>query len=237
MKWFLDITYIAIGATYKWILLGVAVVGILVGALFAAGVLGGGDDDEPGSTVFSTPVPLPTVTPSPTLTPTVTPSPTPPPTTAPTATTAPAVVLPTTAAPTPTPAVVLGEEFRVPINLVGASNLGSLEFVLVYEPEVLEVTAVETGPLAEQAFLESSTATPGVLWTAIIDADGISGDGPAAIVTFRVLKSGVSKSPLTLQNVVAYDAASLLDIIVEASGGSISTIDGAISPPSLTFNP
>ena len=237
MKWLLDITYIAIGASYKWILLGVAVVGILVGALFAAGVLGGGDDDEPGPTAFSTPVPLPTVTPSPTLTPTVTPSPTPPPTTAPTATTAPAVVLPTTAAPTPTPAVVPGREIRVPINLVGAANLGSLELVLVYEPEVLEVTAVETGSLAEQAFLESSTATPGVLWTGMIDADGISGDGPAAIVTFRVIKSGVSKSPLTLQNVAAYDAASLLDIIVEASEGSISTIDGAISPPSLTFTP
>ena len=46
MKWLLDIAYIGIGASYRWILIAVALVGILVGALFAAGVLGGGDDDD-----------------------------------------------------------------------------------------------------------------------------------------------------------------------------------------------
>ena len=242
MKWLLDITYIAIAATYKWILLGVAVVGILVGALFAAGVLGGSDDSDSGPTVFSTPVPLPTVTPSPTAT--IAPSPTSKPTAAPTATTAPAV-LPTTPPPTPTStptpaptqAAVLPREIQVPINLVGADNVGSLEFVLAYEPEVLEVTGVRPGSLAGQALLESSAATPGLLWTGMIDADGISGDGPAAIVTFRVIEGGGSNSRLALQNVVAYDATSLLDIIVEASAGSFSTLDGALSPPSLTFAP
>jgi len=244
MKWLLDISYIAIVATYKWILLGVAVVGILVGALFAAGVLGGGDDSDSGPTVFSTPVPLPTVTPSPTAT--VAPSPTSKPTMAPTATTAPAV-LPTTPPPTPTStpapapiptqAVVLPMEIQVPINLVGADNVGSLEFVLVYEPEVLKVTGVRPGSLAGQALLESSTANPGLLWAGMIDADGISGDGAAAIVTFTVIEGGGSNSQLSLQNVVAYDATSLLDIIVEASAGSFSTIDGVLSPPSLAFAP
>jgi len=42
---------------------------------------------------------------------------------------------------------------------------------------------------------------------------------------------------LILQNVVAYDAASYLDIIVEASPGSLSTMDGSVTPPSLTFAP
>ena len=242
MKWFLDITYIAIAASYKWILVVVAVVGILVGALFAAGVLGGGGDGDSGTRVFSTPVPLPTVTPSPTAT--VAPSPTPEPTTAPksppTATTAP-VVLPITPSPSPSPtptqAFVLPMEIQVSINLVGAANVGSLEFVLAYEPEVLEVKGVQPGSLARQALLESSTATPGLLWTGMIDVDGISGDGPAAIVTFTVIEGGGSNTQLALQNVVAYDATSLLDIIVEASAGSFSTIDGALSPPSLTFAP
>ena len=235
MKWLLDIAYIGLAASYKWLLIVVAVVGILVGALFAAGVLGGGDE-ESGPTLFSTPAPLPTVTPSPTPTVVVS-SPTPPPTTAPTSTPMPVVVLPTTPAPTPTQAVVAPTEIRVAINLVGAANLGSLEFVLVYEPDVVEVTAVETGSLSDKSLLESSTATPGLLWTGMINADGMNGDGAAAIVTFRVIKSGVSNSPLLLQNVVAYDATSLLDIIVEASVGSISTVDGSISPPLLTLAP
>ena len=237
MTWLLDITYIGLAASYKWILLAVAVVGILVGALFAAGVLGG-DDNDSGPTVFSTPVPLPTVTPSPTATvaPSPTLTPTKAPTEAPTATTLP-VVLPTTPPPTPTQAVVLPTEIQVPINLVGAENVGSLEFVLAYEPGVLEVSGVQLGSLAEQSLLEFSTATPGLLWAGMIDADGISGDGPAAIITFSVIEGGGSNSRLALQNVVAYDASSLLDIIVEASAGSVSTIDGAISPPSLTFAP
>lgn len=235
MKWFLDIAYIAIRASYKWLLVVVAVVGILVGALFAAGVLGGGgDDDESVQRAFSTPEPLPTVTPSPS--PTVAPSPTPRPTAVPTPTTAP-VVLPTAPPPTPTQVVVIPTEIQVPINLVGADNLGSLEFVLEYQPEVLEVTGVRPGSLAQQALMESSEAAPGLLWTGMIDALGINGDGPAAIVTFAVKQDGGSNTRLTLQNVVAYDAGSLLDIIVEASAGSFSTIDGTMSPPSLTFLP
>lgn len=235
MKWLLDIAYIAIGASYKWILIGVAVVGILVGALFAAGVLGGDDSEDPEQTAFATPVPLPTVTPRPT--PTSTPIPTAEPTEAPTATTVPVVVAPTTTPPTSTPAAVLPTEISVPINLVGADNLGSLEFVLAYERDVLEVTDVRLGSLAAQSLLEFSTATPGILWTGMIDSDGISGDGPAAIVTFMVIDGTDSSTRLGLQNVVAYDATSLLDLIVESSAGSFSAANGALAPPSLTFAP
>lgn len=233
MKWFLDIAYIGLAASYKWILVAVAVIGILVGVLFAAGVLGGGDDDS-GTTVFTPPDPLPTVTPIPTAT--IAPSPTPVPTTVPTATPAP-VVLPTTPPPTPTTVVVVLREIQVPINLEGADNVGSLEFVLVYEPAVLEVTDVQPGSLASQALLEFNTATPGLLWTGVIDADGISGDGPAAIVTFTVKRDASTNSQLSLQNVVAYDAASLLDIIVESSPGNFSVRDNAVSIPYLTFTP
>ena len=236
MKWLLDIAYIGIGASYRWILIAVALVGILVGALFAAGVHGGGDDDgEAATTGFSTPVPLDTRTPGPP--PTTTPVPTLKPTTAPTATSVPIVVLPTAPAqPTPPP-VVRSREIIVPINLVGAANLGSLEFVLAYDPDMVEVTTVETGTLTEESLLESSAGTPGLLWVGIIDAVGIGEDGAAAIVTFRVINSSDSDSPLILQNVVAFDAVSYLDIIVEASSGSLSTRDGSVTPPSLTFAP
>jgi len=236
MKWLLDIAYIGIRASYRWILIAVALVGILVGALFAAGILGGSDDDdETATTGFSTPVPLPTITPGPT--PTITPIPSLKPTIAPTATSVPVVVLPTTPTQTPTPPMLRSKEIIVPVNLAGAVNLGSLEFVLAYDSNVLEVTTVETGNLTKESLLESSAGTPGLLWVGIIDAVGISEDGLAAVVTFRVIESSDSDSSLILQNVVAYDAASYLDIIVEASPGSLSTIDGSVTPPSLTFAP
>ena len=99
------------------------------------------------------------------------------------------------------------------------------------------VRLVTPGTLTEESLLESSAGTPGLLWVGIIDAVGISEDGPAAVVTFKVIESSDSDTLLILQNVVAYDAASYLDIIVEASPGSFSTMDGSITPPSLTFAP
>ena len=113
--------------------------------------------------------------------------------------------------------------------------MGSFEFVLSYEPEVLEVTGVERGALAGNALLQSSTATPGSVWAGIIDANGISGNGPAAVVTFTVVGNSDSNTLFELDDVAAYDATTLLDIITQASPGSFVAKDGSISPPSLGF--
>ncbi|MBL7062023.1 MAG: hypothetical protein ISS54_04735 [Dehalococcoidia bacterium] len=48
----------------------------------------------------------------------------------------------------------------VPVNANGASNVGSLEFELVYDPAVLEATGVEKGTLAGNAMMESSVDRP-----------------------------------------------------------------------------
>ena len=138
MRWFLDVTYIAIAASYKWLLGMMVIIGVVVGSLFAVGVFGGGGDSGPASPrVFPTPTPgfIPTTSP----TPTVAPSPTP----VPAATAAPAAT--PTPAPTPVPVLVLATEIQVPVNLEAAKNVGSLEFVLVYEPTVLQVSSVELG--------------------------------------------------------------------------------------------
>ena len=62
MRWFLDVAYIALSASYKWLLGTLVLVGVLIGALFAAGVLGGGDD-SPMPVLVATPVPTPIPTP------------------------------------------------------------------------------------------------------------------------------------------------------------------------------
>ena len=222
MKWFLDVAYLGIAAGWKWALAVMVVIGILIGSLFAAGVLGGGDDSgTPGPIVDRRPTPVPTATP------TLAPDPTP--------TSVPTVV--PTSVPSPTPTAVLLREIAVPVLLEGAANVGSLEFVLVYEPSVLEVTSVETGALASDALLDSSTGTPGRLWAGMADADGITGDGPAAIITFAVIGSADSSTALTLESVVAYDVVGRLDIITEASAGRFAVKDGSLTAPILGFLP
>ena len=229
MKWFLDVAYIALIASYKWLLGAMVLAGIAIGALFAAGVLGGGDDSS-RQVIIATPVP----TPAPTPTPTLVPSPTPVPTLVPPTPTAVPALIPTpTATPAPTP--VRSKEIEVPIYLEGADNLGSLEFVLVFEPTVLKVTRVKTGSLANGALLDSSTRTPGLVWAGMIDADGISGDGPAAVITFTIVGDDDSSTPLTLENVVAYDATTLLDIVTRALGGNFVVKDRSLTAPTLDF--
>ena len=119
----------------------------------------------------------------------------------------------------------------------GAANLGSLEFVLVYEPDVLEVTNVRKGSLSSRALLESSIRTPGLVWTGLIDANGINGDGPAAVITFEIVGDDGSITALTLENVVAYDASTLLDIITTSTGGNFVVQDRSLVAPTLRFHP
>ena len=144
-----------------------------------------------------------------------------------------------TAVPTLSPQaadpVVLASTVNVPIYLTGAKNVGSLEFVLAYDPTVLEVSEVEAGGLAQNSLFDFGVRVPGRLWAGLIDTDGINGDGPVAVVSFKVIGPGSSTSRLTLENVSTYDARSLLDILTDATSGNF-TVDGpTLTSPVLAF--
>ena len=131
--------------------------------------------------------------------------------------------------------VVLLPNVNVPIHLTGAENIGSLEFVLTYDPSVLEVSGVEAGGLAQSALFDFGTRSPGRLWAGLIDSEGINGDGPIAVVSFKVVGPGASTSLLALENITTYNASSLLDILTNATSGSF-TVDGrALTAPTLAF--
>ena len=123
----------------------------------------------------------------------------------------------------------------MPVYLAGANNVGSLEFVLVYEPAVLKIANVEPGPMARNALVEFGARTSGRLWAGLIDTDGLHGDGPVAIVSFDVVGQQPTSSALRLENVLAYDATSLLDILTEASAGTFVVEGQVITAPALTF--
>jgi hypothetical protein len=112
-----------------------------------------------------------------------------------------------------------------------------LEFVLLYEPAVLRVANIEPGTLAGNALIETSDGSPGQVWAGMIDVNGISGDGPVAVITFDIVGDSGSTSPLTLQNVAAHDATTLLDILTEISAGSFAVDGQALTAPTLEFLP
>jgi hypothetical protein len=212
MRWMLEVTYIGLLTSWKWVVGSTVVVGALIGLLFGIGVFGGGGED--GGTN------PPSVAVSPTPTPAANPSPT----------TAPGP------APTAEPVVVPAAKFvSVPILATRAKNVGSLEFVLVYDPAKLELAQVERGLLSGDALIDSSTPAPGRLWAGIIDINGMNGSGPVAVVKFRIRDNVAGTMPFSLESVAAFDANTLVDIVTGTTPGEFSGPGTSPLSPIVTF--
>ena len=220
MRWMLEVAYIGILSSWRWLLGSAAVVGALVGLLLAVGVLGGGSDgsgSESPSAIAS-----PTPTPAASTNPTAVPQPTP--------------TIAPTFAPTLAPTVAPAPKFiSVPILATRANNVGSLEFVLVYDSAKLELEQVERGLLSGDALIDFSTPSPGRLWTGIIDLSGIDGSGPVAVVRFKIRDNVGGNMPFTLENVAAFDANTLVDIITGTTPGEFAVSGVAPLSPIVTF--
>ena len=189
-------------------------------------------------------------------------APTPTPTVAPTPT--PAQTPETESDPQPTPVVVEPDRIEVPVTLSSARSVGSLEFVLVYNPEVLELMEVEKGELAGSSLIDSSSRTPGRVWTALINPQGISGNGEVARFTFKVITPGATGSEVTvfkskgsdpaadaglnvaadaesfdsvlrLESVSAHSAATLLDLLAEPAAGGFTREGLDVKAPVVAF--
>ncbi|MDD5647826.1 MAG: cohesin domain-containing protein [Dehalococcoidia bacterium] len=118
---------------------------------------------------------------------------------------------------------------NVPVNANNADNLGSLEFELVYDPTIVQPESVTKGDLADNAMLDFSLARSGRVWVALVDSNGLSGSGSLAEITFRRVGSGQTAAVLTLENVRAYNATTLVDIMTSTTAGSLTT------PPAINF--
>ena len=247
MRRFMDLYFIAASAGWKWILGALIGIAAIVGILFGVGVIGGGSDDS-GSRVFA-----PKPTRSATSASAGTPSPTPRPTrsvaatsvaaasvAATSATTAPPPPTASAVAPQPTPipatarpaATALPEPppmLTMQVIAVAADNIGALEFVLVYDPALLELAGVQAGSLASDALVDLSSSTPGRVWAGIVAAEGIDGNGPLTELTFRWLQEADGPVPLTLESVSAYNADTLVDVIPDIVPGQAERT-GAVGP-------
>jgi hypothetical protein len=143
------------------------------------------------------------------------------------------VVTPTA---TPQPTVAPAAKFiSVPILATRANNVGSLEFVLVYDPAKLELAQVERGLLSGDALIDSSSPGPGRLWAGIIDINGMDGSGPVAVVKFKVRDNVGGTMPLSLESISAYDANTLVDILTTTTPGKFTGAGLTPLSPIVTF--
>lgn len=131
----------------------------------------------------------------------------------------------------------LPQQVSIPINAENADNIGSLHLELAYDPAVLEPIEVEKGMLAGSAMLESNIDVPGRVVIGMIDTSGINGNGSLAVISFNVVGTNGITSALTLEEVAAHDAASLIDVPTRATSGSFTVEDRSFTAPVILFSP
>jgi hypothetical protein len=111
----------------------------------------------------------------------------------------------------------------VPIILEGATEVGSMDMVLKYDPDVLRAVAVEADKLGKNALIEANTARKGEVIIALADSSGINGDGAVASVAFEVIGDAGTTSYLTLEAVLAHNL-DLAEIIPNTESGTFEVI-------------
>jgi hypothetical protein len=130
-----------------------------------------------------------------------------------------------------------GSTVEVPINIAGASNIGSMDIVLTYDSSVLGVSSVGKGELTKNSMLQSNADTPGIIAIGIADTDGINGDGSVAVITFNVLGELGSTSPLTLYSAKANDVNTLVDILITKTSGTFMVTEKVVTEKGITLSP
>ncbi len=94
---------------------------------------------------------------------------------------------------------------------------------------------VEPGVLAGGALIESSASQPGRVWAGIVDVQGINGSGPVAIVKFNLREEVGAALSLTLENIAAFDANTLVDIVTTTTPGQFDGSGLSLLSPIVTF--
>ncbi len=120
----------------------------------------------------------------------------------------------------------VGKKAEVSVMIEDASNVGSIDLTILYDPSILEISKVEKGNLVKGMF-SSNTENDGIIVIELADSNGINGDGEIAKLTFNVLGNG--STPITIQNAKAYDVESHGDIEVTVENGNFQA-----SPASST---
>ena len=129
-----------------------------------------------------------------------------------------------------------GSSVTVPISISGSPNIGSMYLDFTYDSTILAATGISLGTITSGALLvgdvlsdpvpngaiATNISNSGHVIISLIHADGFSGDGSIAIVTFTKIASGTSQ--LDLIDVQATDPAYQLISFNVINGSYVSEV-------------
>ena len=122
-----------------------------------------------------------------------------------------------------------GDMVKVPINVVDASNLGTMGISLTYDSSVLKGIEADSGALATNSLVESNEIEAGKMLISFADTSGISGDGAILEVTFEVLGDPGVSTQIAIE-AVGYDA-DMLDVPLETAPGTFRVVEKGMGIP------
>lgn len=123
----------------------------------------------------------------------------------------------------------------IPISVRNSEMLGSVEFTLLYDPQVLEATGVQKGSFSSEYSVDFNVKAPGQLrliaWTT--GSSSISGDGMLLVAVFQVRGRAGQESGLSLADIKAWDNTSAdatpLEMLVRVEPPAPFVVSGAAS--------
>jgi hypothetical protein len=123
-----------------------------------------------------------------------------------------------------------GGTVDVPLQAVGAPGLTAMQTELVYDAKVLTPVDVTRGSLAGSDVLMDWNIKPeGRLIFGLATLNSIKGDGPIAIVHFKVIGVAGSSSAITPQNSKAWESGSHAEVLVKTIAGTVTVVGGGLN--------
>jgi hypothetical protein len=125
-----------------------------------------------------------------------------------------------------------GSRIVIPVKVSGASNLGGMDLIVLYNSSVLKYIKTEKGSLSSNAIIEANQSRPGLVLISIVDSKGISGSGSVCQLSFDVTGNSGSSSYVALSVQGAY-TTDLRDIVTNTTSDMV-TVSGNKSLLSLS---
>ncbi|WP_445474537.1 cohesin domain-containing protein [Methanococcoides methylutens] len=115
----------------------------------------------------------------------------------------------------------VGSSIEVPIMMSNGADVGSMDLVVTYDPDILSLASVEKGDLTN-GMVQANTEMEGTIIISIVDVDGITGDGELVVMSFDVIGEDAGSSSLTFTSAQANDVNTYIDIQVGTGDGTVT---------------
>ncbi len=118
-----------------------------------------------------------------------------------------------------------GGKAVIPVKITGAYGVGGLDLTVTYDTAALKFVSGEAGTLAKNGMIETNEVQQGTINIGIVDSQGIIGDGNVALLTFDVLGTQGTSSPMDVVVRGAF-GTDLKNVANNVAGGTIT-----VGPP------